>query len=67
MATKIEIRDFTPYKWMRCPYCGSRFPLTEHQALNNLRFRCSICKRFNSGFCDREADGTLIGMKAKGE
>ena len=50
-----------PYEWMRCPYCGHRFPLTEKQVQNNSSSSCPRCRRRNQGSWDGEADGTLIG------
>ena len=54
------------YKWMRCPYCGHRFPLTEKQVINNMYFKCPACKRSNVGSWDTEPDGTLIGRTSAG-
>ena len=52
----MEIRE------MLCPYCWGVFEVSEKQIMNNLRFKCPFCKKYNEGSETANGNGVLIGV-----
>lgn len=49
---------------MRCPHCGNVFQITLNRQVNNSKFRCPRCKRYNWGSSHTDIDGVLVGEKS---
>jgi len=47
---------------MKCPYCNHIFKLNQEQLINNCRFKCPRCHRYNEGSWSADKDGVLIGI-----
>ena len=47
--------------FMRCPHCNGIFQLTFEQKVNNTKFKCPACHRYNWGSCEADEYGILIG------
>ena len=50
------------HRHMKCPYCKSIFKISENQIINNTRFKCPVCRKYNNGSITATPDGILIGI-----
>jgi len=46
---------------MLCSHCSAIFTINNKQFMNNTKFRCPKCGRYNWGWCEEDC-GVLIGV-----
>jgi len=46
---------------MRCPHCSAIFMVKNDQYMNNTKFKCGKCGKFNWGSREEDEYGILIG------